>query len=714
LKLYKSGGGNSLDVDVYRATSFWKENEASWNNRITGTEWTTRGGDFDPSLLATNFITADGIYDWNITSTVSNWYTNPSSYPNNGVLLKTTEGGGDRAPNFVSTENTSGLMKPTLEISYTIPLLCKLIPVRPPLSMPDTAQTNALTPISIPVLNNDYFPNAGSNTISIIPGSVSSGSAITSGSNIEYTPISSFSGTATLQYRVVNTVTGLADTALVYIFITYAPPIAYNDSATIYSGGNVSVNVTTNDIDPQNIGLTAIVIAGPKFGTLIQTGNIISYTAPFNFYGRDTITYRLTNAVTSICNEANAADTAYLIIIVLNRPPVAINDTATTNPCQSLIIDVLDNDSDPENGSLSVASVSAVTPLAAGTATTDGYRIFFTPNSNFAGASASFTYTIADDAVPPAISNPATIIINFSSSQPNRPPIAVNDSVVGLYNNPTFINALNNDSDPDNDLFTISIGSGLLMPANGTITLLGNGLIQYTPNNNFFGTDVFEYKITDSHFAPGAGACSPTSLESIARVYILITNFYIVLDKNDIILSGTANGNHNLLYWTVQQNNLTANYVIEKSTDNIRFAPIGSLQHDNNADSTYAYQFADQQLHSAIAYYRIRRIRSGQPDILSNTILIKNKSNGIALKVFPVPFSSAFNVSFFATEEKNMSVALYNSNGSIISQKNIVPKKGMNQVSFENLQHLPDAVYFISLTQNNQTISQKILKITAR
>jgi hypothetical protein len=82
--------------------------------------------------------------------------------------------------------------------------------------------------------------------------------------------------------------------------------------------------------------------------------------------------------------------------------------------------------------------------------------------------------------------------------------------------------------------------------------------------------------------------------------------------------------------------------------------------------------------------------------------------------VFPVPFSSAFNVSFFATEEKNMSVALYNSNGSIISQKNIVPKKGMNQVSFENLQQLPDAVYFISLTQNNQTISQKILKITAR
>ena len=260
LKLYKSGGGSGLDVDAYRATAFWKQNEASWNNRVTGTGWTTSGGDFDPTLLATNNVSADGVYNWNITSTVSNWFSNPSGFPNNGILLKTTEGGGNRDPNFISTENTSALMKPTLEISYTIPLLCKLIPVRPPLSMPDTAQTNALTPISIPVLNNDYFPNAGSKTISIIAGSVSSGSANTSGSNVNYTPLLSFSGTATLQYRVVNNTTGLADTASVFIFITYAPPIAINDSATIYSGGNVSVNVTTNDIDPQNIGLTASVI----------------------------------------------------------------------------------------------------------------------------------------------------------------------------------------------------------------------------------------------------------------------------------------------------------------------------------------------------------------------------------------------------------------------------------------------------------------------
>jgi large repetitive protein len=711
LKLYKSGGGSVLPVDVYRATNAWNENQATWNDRQTTVSWTTAGGDFDPASIASVNIGGTGLYTWNVTSLVNNWYNDPASYPNNGMLLKTVEGGGDRAPEFVSRENTGGLPQPTLEISYTIPMLCSLIPVRAPLAMPDTAITNSSTPVTLNVVSNDFFPTPGSVSLSIIPGSLTSGSAIVTGNNIVYTPSLSFSGIAYLQYRIVHSISGLSDTATAQIFVTAIPPIANDDVATIYSGDNITVNILANDLDPSGQGYTLNILSGPNVGLMTQNAGNITYTAPFNFYGKDTIIYRILSNGFGLCNETNAADTALFIITVLNRPPVAVNDTASTNPCQSLIIDVLDNDSDPENGSLTVASVSAVSPLDAGTASTDGYRIFFTPNSNYAGASASFTYTIADDATPPAISNPATIIINFSSSLPNRPPLAVNDTVTGIYNNPVFINVTSNDSDPDNDLFDVAIGAGLLMPANGSITLMPNGLIKYTPNNNFFGTDVFEYKITDSHYAPGAGTCSPTSLQSIARVYITINNFYIVLSTRGVRLEGLRAGSHNFLAWTVQENATPYACTLERSFDNIRFDPIYSLQATTASNIHRNYQFSDAAVNLPMAYYRVKITATAQAPVYSNTILIKNQSAENALQVFPVPFNDALTISVFANDIQPMKLALFSSSGTLIQQRSFIPIKGLNLIKLDNLAKLPGNTYFITVSQNNSTLKQKIIKV---
>ena len=87
--------------------------------------------------------------------------------------------------------------------------------------------------------------------------------------------------------------------------------MANNDSLTIYSGSNGSIDILNNDIDLVGLGLTTTIIAGPIYGSMTQAGTTITYTAPFNFYGRDTITYRIANNSAGFCNESNAADTAY-------------------------------------------------------------------------------------------------------------------------------------------------------------------------------------------------------------------------------------------------------------------------------------------------------------------------------------------------------------------------------------------------------------------
>jgi hypothetical protein len=75
-----------------------------------------------------------------------------------------------------------------------------------------------------------------------------------------------------------------------------------------------------------------------------------------------------------------------------NRPPVAQNDSASTTEGTPVNINVLTNDSDPDNDPLSIQSV---TDPPHGTAVRDGQSVRYTPDSGFAGSD-SFDYTISD------------------------------------------------------------------------------------------------------------------------------------------------------------------------------------------------------------------------------------------------------------------------------------------------------------------------------
>lgn len=75
-----------------------------------------------------------------------------------------------------------------------------------------------------------------------------------------------------------------------------------------------------------------------------------------------------------------------------NRVPVATPDTWSVLPGSIVTLDVLANDTDPDNDSLSLESWTA--PPAGGTVTRIGSLLQFTAAAHFTGA--SFTYTISD------------------------------------------------------------------------------------------------------------------------------------------------------------------------------------------------------------------------------------------------------------------------------------------------------------------------------
>ncbi|MFN6037749.1 MAG: Ig-like domain-containing protein, partial [Bacteroidota bacterium] len=360
----------------------------------------------------------------------------------------------------------------------------------PPVATNDVITVNEDSgPNTITVQNNDVDPDGNSLTTTILSGP-NHGSATTNGTNITYTPNNNYNGPDTITYVICDNGTPtLCDTAIVVINVTPVndPPVAVNDQTTLNEdSGPVTINVQSNDSDPEGNSLTTTILSGPNHGTATTNGNSISYNPTTNYNGPDTITYVICdNGTPTLC------DTAIVVINVtpVNDPPVATNDVITVNEDSGPnTITVQNNDVDPDGNTLTTTILSGPNH---GNATTNGTDITYTPNNNYNGPD-TITYVICDNGTP-TLCDTAIVVINVTPV--NDPPVAVNDqTTLNEDSGPVTINVQSNDSDPEGNTLTTTILSG---PNHGTANTNGNS-ISYNPTTNYNGLDTITYVICDN------------------------------------------------------------------------------------------------------------------------------------------------------------------------------------------------------------------------
>jgi Domain of unknown function (DUF4347)/Bacterial cadherin-like domain/Bacterial Ig domain len=124
LKMQATQIGGALNIGVYEIQESWSEglkdggvDAASWNERQTATPWTSAGGTFDPTPLASINTNAVGQHSWDVTSLVQAWVD--GSKVNNGVMIGSPDGGGNRTVTYDSRESVGGTA-PVLVIDYTV------------------------------------------------------------------------------------------------------------------------------------------------------------------------------------------------------------------------------------------------------------------------------------------------------------------------------------------------------------------------------------------------------------------------------------------------------------------------------------------------------------------------------------------------------------------------------------------------------------------
>ncbi|BAP58128.1 VCBS repeat-containing protein [Thioploca ingrica] len=362
----------------------------------------------------------------------------------------------------------------------------------PPLAANDSYNTNEDQPLTIPapgVLGNDTDPDSDPLTVTLTTPTSHGTVTLNPDGSFTYTPAANFSGTDSYTYTVSDGQATSTATVTIQINGDNDPPLAANDSYTTNEDQPLTIavpGVLANDTDLDGDPLTVTLTTPTSHGAVtLNSDGSFTYTPNANFSGTDIFSYTVSDG------QATSTATVTITVTGENDPPVAANDSYTTNEDQALTIaapGVLGNDTDADGDSL---TVTLTTPTSHGTVTLNPDGSFtYTPNANFSGTD-SFSYTISDGQA----TSTATVTITVTGV--NDPPVAANDSYTTNENQPLTIAApgvLANDTDLEGNPLTVGSNT---QPSHGTTTQNANGSFTYTPNANFSGTDSYTYTISD-------------------------------------------------------------------------------------------------------------------------------------------------------------------------------------------------------------------------
>ena len=188
---------------------------------------------------------------------------------------------------------------------------------------------------------------------------------------------------------------------------TNTAPVAATDTPTTPEGTPIAIAVLANDTDPDGDSLLLTSVTTPAHGSAsVNANGTVTYTPAAGYNGSDTFKYTVSDS-----QGATTTGTVNVTITTVNVPPVALNDSYSTNRNTTLTVEepgALKNDTDADGDSLMAV---ALTGPAHGTLTFSAAGDFiYTPDTGYSGPD-SFTY-FADDGV--AGSNIATVSITVS------------------------------------------------------------------------------------------------------------------------------------------------------------------------------------------------------------------------------------------------------------------------------------------------------------
>ena len=266
--------------------------------------------------------------------------------------------------------------------------------------------------------------------------------------------------------------------------------------------------------------------------------------------------------------------------------PVANDDSASVGSGESVVIDVLANDTD--DGSLDPASVQVVMPPQHGSAVVDPVTGAITyTHSGDSATSDSLAYTVDDD--QGNTSNVGGVSIAITPPD-NMAPVAADDAAVFSPGAPVVVDVLANDSDSDGALDPSSV-TIVTQPAFGSASVnAATGAITYTSSGS--ASDALSYTVSDdqgevSNVASVTLVSNPVPNAADDQAVVLEGDRVVI----DVLANDTDNGELDPASVVIESAPAHGAAVVNGVTGEIAYTHDGSP----GATDTFTYSVADTQ-----------------------------------------------------------------------------------------------------------------------
>ncbi|WP_344800224.1 tandem-95 repeat protein, partial [Litoribacillus peritrichatus] len=289
--------------------------------------------------------------------------------------------------------------------------------------------------------------------------------------------------------------------------------------------------------------------------------------------------------------SANESGTQQQTVSITNDDNETTADSATVDEDSSIQVDVLSND--VGNGSaLNPASVAIVASASNGTTSinTANGVITYTPAANFNGSDA-FSYTVSD--VQGNAS--ASTAVNVTVTAVNDSPVAVADTATVAEDGSVVIDVVANDTDIDgaNEVNSASLAISA-QPTNGSV-VVANSQVTYTPSLNYFGSDSFEYTVSDNSGAVSNAATVTVNVSGSNDAPTVVDD--TVQTEEDTAISIAVLSNDSDVDGTLDVSTVTV--VVGPTNGSVTAQSDGSFSYtpaaDFNGSDSFTYTVKDDQ-----------------------------------------------------------------------------------------------------------------------
>ncbi|MFH1521439.1 MAG: DNRLRE domain-containing protein [archaeon] len=387
--LESASGNANVTVKAYRLTSEWIEAEASWNDRITSTAWSSTGGDYDSSEIDTQIFSnsSGNYYNFTITEAVAGWTS--ESYNNYGIILVSSNTFAGNYSQISSSDSATASQRPQIIVEHTpnaIPTINDISTNTNTTSPKEIGEDVTFTIDWTDLESDDTQTHVcNSSDISFSEGCAdktfcSTSLASTNPTTCSYTILSSDNTTTSFCVAVCDANNCSTTSSENYFYMNHPPVINItqpNGGETVnQSQGNYSITFEVSDSDSN--ALTAIIYYGESqnstTNTIASNINLTNYCTDGD---SDTAT---TNDCTYSWNSLGIYGTYYLTIILND----SLSNTTDSSDSSFDVRSIIDTDS-PQ-----ITNVQIDSGITSGEQTTISATI---TDDNIDTAWISFNYT---------------------------------------------------------------------------------------------------------------------------------------------------------------------------------------------------------------------------------------------------------------------------------------------------------------------------------